>query len=317
MFQFLLKVCFFNLEVKVGFKVEFKKMLSILIPVYNFQIKDLVIDLARQCQACRIIFEIRCYDDQSEGRYKDLNRQVKEIEHVVYEELEKNIGRAAIRNRLADDARYSWLLFMDCDSSVVSANYLKNYLEHLSSNAVLCGGRVYADREPEAKYHLHWQFGKSREQLPAARRAQNPYQSFMTNNFMIPKSVFSGIRFEEKIIQYGHEDTLFGIMLQRHGIEIIHLDNPLEHVGLEERDRFLEKTIQAIQNLHLLRKEGHQVETKLVRLALAMERLGIAGIIKTALGWGYPFVLYFLKKPGSGLFWLDIFKLYFYLKFKP
>ena len=38
---------------------------------------------------------------------------------------------------------------------------------------------------------------------------------------MIPKSIFSNIKFDEKISTYGHEDTLFGELLKKSQIKII------------------------------------------------------------------------------------------------
>jgi hypothetical protein len=104
----------------------------------------------------------------------------------------------------------------------------------------------------------------------------------MTNNFLIPKTVFQDIRFEERIRHYGHEDTLFGMELQRRGISVLHLDNPLEHIGLETAEVFLQKTVQAVQNLVWLRVQGFPVETRLLGAADVLKRyrlLSLAGFL--------------------------------------
>ncbi|MBK9012976.1 MAG: hypothetical protein IPM82_02230 [Saprospiraceae bacterium] len=66
----------------------------------------------------------------------------------------------------------------------------------------------------------------------------------MTNNFLIPRQLFLEIQFDETLRQYGHEDTLFGMELARRQVPIVHIDNPLEHIGLEPVDVFLRKTEQ-------------------------------------------------------------------------
>jgi hypothetical protein len=47
--------------------------------------------------------------------------------------------------------------------------------------------------------------------------------------------------FSEDLKTYGHEDTLLGYDLFRNGIEIFHIDNPVEHTGLEDSSVLLRK----------------------------------------------------------------------------
>ena len=51
---------------------------------------------------------------------------------------------------------------------------------------------------------------------------------------------------------YGHEDTLLGYDLFSEGIMPIHIDNPVEHTGLEDSDTFLKKTCDALRNLSFI-----------------------------------------------------------------
>ncbi|MDQ3291345.1 MAG: glycosyltransferase, partial [Bacteroidota bacterium] len=74
---------------------------SILIPIYNFAIEQLVKELLAQCKKAGVRFEIICLDDASEPEFQEKNRKLKNLENVFYEELQVNISRAAIRNQLA------------------------------------------------------------------------------------------------------------------------------------------------------------------------------------------------------------------------
>ena len=85
-------------------------MLSILIPIYNHDVRKLVVALAEQCQKCRIRYQILCFDDGSKERYKKINRQLETIYGVSYLEFEHNMGRARIRNKLGFNAMYDQLL---------------------------------------------------------------------------------------------------------------------------------------------------------------------------------------------------------------
>ncbi|MEL6719415.1 MAG: glycosyltransferase family 2 protein, partial [Bacteroidota bacterium] len=93
-----------------------------------------------------------------------------------------------------------------------------------------------------------------------------------------PKAIFQQIQFDESLKQYGHEDTLFGIELKVRQIPILHLDNPLEHIGLEETEVFLAKTEQAIQNLAQLYKQGKAIETKLLSTYLILKKYKLRNI---------------------------------------
>jgi hypothetical protein len=176
---------------------------------------------------------------------------------IRFYELEKNIGRSRIRNRLAEMAIYPALLFMDCDSEVASEDYIQKYLPYTDQEIVVCGGNIYQSDPPDdPEYLLRWLYGIRREQKPYPLRNINPYRSFMTNNFLIAKSVFLQIKFDETIIKYGHEDTLFGLELKKNGIQVKHINNPLYHIGLEVAMEFLRKTSAAIENLLILLDQG-------------------------------------------------------------
>ena len=289
-------------------------MLSILIPIYNFDIQVLVQDLQQQCLEARIPFEIICLDDGSTISFKKNNQSVKTLEGVIYQELPQNLGRSKIRNRLAERAQYPYLLYMDCDSKVVRQDYIQSYINQLAPNQLLYGGRVYNQHPPERTDLLfHWYYGRQREQQTFEQRKKQPYHSFMTNNFLIPKAIFASIQFDEQLTQYGHEDTLFGMELKNRNIPIIHLDNPLEHLGLETQVVFLQKTQKAIENLYLLHQQGHAIETKLLSLFQTIERYHLKGWARGSLRLLAPFIKSRLSKHPKQLVWFDLYKLLYLL----
>lgn len=293
-------------------------MLSILIPIYNFDVRQLVAELEQQCISAGAAYEIICLDDKSEEAFRQKNRAVQSLLHVHYEELSENLGRSRIRNRLADLARYPYLLFMDCDSKVVKKDYIQTYLKWVEPDRLLYGGRIYTDQPPtELQFSLHWTYGREREQIPTAKRNQAPYQSFMTNNFLIPKSIFQTIRFDENIRQYGHEDTLFGLELQKHQIPILHLDNPLEHIGLESSQEFLRKTDLAIQNLCKLLESGKSIKTRLLDFYEKCEGWRLLGIINSLFLLNYNLLIqYFLKSRKPNLNVFDFYKVGLLIKYR-
>ncbi|MES2628947.1 MAG: glycosyltransferase [Bacteroidota bacterium] len=232
-------------------------MLSILIPVYNFDVRLLVAELYEQVNELDIEFEIRCYDDGSYFDFRMNNQRIAAYPNVTYRELPENIGRSKIRNLLAKDAKFDSLIFLDCDSLCEKGNFIKTYLDLNDGKTVICGGTRYAAETPQDQsLVLHWKTGREREITPLEERRSRPYRSFKSNNFFIPKQVFEKVSFNEDLVKYGHEDTLFGQHLKQHKIPILQIENPVLHLGLKGTHHFIESTHHAVENLAYLIKQG-------------------------------------------------------------
>lgn len=285
-------------------------MLSILIPVYNFDIRPLVEELHRQAEALPLAAEILCFDDCSDSARQTVNRELGHLPLVQYREYPHNLGRSRIRNELADAARGAHLLFLDCDSEAPDSAYLKRYAECLDDKHLLYGGRAYRKEPPgDPQLLLHWLYGSRREQKPPAQRRKHPYHHFMTNNFLIPASVFQQARFDERLVGYGHEDTLFGMELRRREVPLRHLDNPLYHIGLEPASVFLEKTREGVRNLALLYRSGTGIETRLTAVYEKLKRWGLAVAARIVLRSLRPLFLHNLLSRHPSLLLFDFYKL--------
>ncbi|MCD6090802.1 MAG: glycosyltransferase family 2 protein [Bacteroidales bacterium] len=224
-------------------------MISVCIPIYNFNISPLLAELTKQLSRADIPVELVLIDDCSSIEFKRLNKSL--CKKHTYIELEKNIGRASIRNLFLQYARYENLLFLDCDSQIVLDDFLSNYIDSIKKtpNPIICGGRIYDPKKPERNKILHWKYGMHRESKPSNIRNLYPSKSFMTNNFLISKQILSEIKFDERLNEYGHEDTLFGYQLKKKGFAIKHIENPVLNGDIESNIEFLGKTEKGIHNL--------------------------------------------------------------------
>lgn len=291
-------------------------MLSILIPSYNFDVRKLIHQLHQQGISLAVPFEIICAEDASLAEYIELNKSIQSLPFVSYQILPHNFGRSKIRNYLATQAQYEYLLFMDCDSMPVTDQYLSNYVAQLHPHQLLYGGRCYQDKPPTLpELYFHWYYGIHREQSTAQTRQKNVYQSFMTNNFLIPKKIFENIRFDETLTQYGHEDTLFGLELQQQNIPIRHLDNPLEHIGLEINHVFLLKSEQAIQNLYALHtKHAIEKEIRLLHFFIQIKKLYLHNFIFIVFIFLRKIIVKNLFSQSPQLILFDFYKLGYLIK---
>ncbi|MEE9372205.1 MAG: glycosyltransferase [Saprospiraceae bacterium] len=241
-------------------------MLSILIPIYEVKVVKLVNKLVKQCHVAKIEFEIICFDDGSSEKVKTANKAIDLVMGVNYVELSENKGRAKVRNMLAKMARYEYLLYLDCDSKLQGKKLIKNYLSQLAERKVICGGRVYEKSPPkDIQKMLHWKYGSRRESRSVSYRNRKKVSFFHSNNFVIDRHTMFENPFDETIIGYGYEDLALAYQLNQRGVEIIHIDNPTVHDGLEKADIFIDKSIQAATNLWSLYKQGRVPHTRLIK----------------------------------------------------
>jgi glycosyltransferase involved in cell wall biosynthesis len=290
-------------------------MLSILIPVFNYDVRQLVADLHDQALGTGVSFEIVVVDDCSDAGIRSINRHICSLEHVRYKELHKNIGRSKIRNMLHTLSRHEYLLFIDCDAKMCAHDYIAKYLQSCKGEVVVCGGTTYDVLEPRSKDKcLRWYYGHKRESIPAAARNLKPNCSFTSFNFLISKSILSNVSFEETVTGYGYEDTLFSYNLKKHNITITHIDNPLIHTGIDTNSIFLSKAFSSVKNLYNISKnknidESIASEVSLLSCYKLVKTIGLAPVISLVFHISRKSIEHNLISKGRNLFFYDILRL--------
>ncbi|MFE3869098.1 glycosyltransferase family 2 protein [Flavobacterium sp. LS2P90] len=236
-------------------------MLSILIPIYNYNAYPLVLELLKQCTNCGINFEILVIDDAS-TQHQSENNAIQFLTNCSFIELSENIGRSKIRNLLASKANYDWMLYLDCDTFPENSDFISNYIKqiNLSAEKVFFGGIVYTKEKPANDKLLRWIFGQKREAIPLFERKKSPYRSTFVSNILIKKTVFDAILFDEKITNYGYEDFAFIQNIKLENIDIEHIENSVFHLNLETSSLFLSKTKTALETLLIISKTNSKTE---------------------------------------------------------
>jgi glycosyltransferase involved in cell wall biosynthesis len=265
-------------------------MLSILIPIFNYNVVKLIADLQEQASALSIDFEIIAIEDGSH-LFLDENKKTAGLAGVKYLVQTDNSGRSKLRNRLADMAKYPCLLFIDCDAEIADNQFIKNYLPYCTGRNVVVGGTAYSQDEKNSEYSLRLLYGRKRESYDAVIQLEKA--NFTTFNFLIPKELFHKIRFNESISGYGCEDMLFGFELKKMGRNYIFINNQLIHKGLDTNQVFLEKAKNAIKNLYMLYISGNFPdlcsESKLLASCLKLQKFRLI--------WLYRLFFYLFKTP--------------------
>ncbi|MEO7175696.1 MAG: glycosyltransferase [Saprospiraceae bacterium] len=293
-------------------------MLSILIPLYRYDLRPLIDVLSKEISGLGQTVEILVFDDGSGKEWDESNAEIKQNPLIRWIDSPTNIGRAAARNALAAEAKMDWLLFMDCDGMPEDPHFIKMHISSIimTEAEVIVGGRSYAPQIPADPFILHWKYGSSREVIPAKKRAEHPFRSFMTNNFVIRKSRFEEILFDPTIRLYGHEDTLFGLELKNRQIHTLHIENPMRHIGLDEKTAFLHKSELALHNLIDLHKKGYELDVKILKYALLFRKFGLHLLLRPFAKLKLRILKWNLLSRRPSLFLFDCYRLVYLLTVK-
>ena len=231
------------------------KQLSILIPVYNQLCINKVMKLKELCDAARDLleYEILVADDGSQNEaIIEANAAINQMEHCKHIIKNKNEGSAATRNFLAEQSKYEWLLFIDCDLDIPDPDFITKYIYTSQDNHVVNGGisigRNIGKHNLRYLYERHEASAHTPEQ-----RNKHPYQSFRSANFMIQKSIFMTIKFNECMRRY--EDVYFGKVLKQYNYKVLHIDNPVVMNDFENNNEYMEKIEYDLRTLYEFRNE--------------------------------------------------------------
>lgn len=290
-------------------------MLSICIPVYNYNALPLAKEMVRQAEIEGVDFEILCYDDGS-TLFEEQNKRTGSLTNVTYKKFSSNIGRTAIRQKLANDSRFDWLLFVDADMMPKTERFIKDYLVHQKKSperAVFFGGYTYKSTIKSKKL-LRYRYGKKREEIAAKRRSEKPYKNVLSGNVFIKKSLFLEVN---AILQnrYGL-DPLFSARLQDLKIVPSHIDNEVYHNGLETNSSFLEKSKEGAKTIGWLYHNNHitKNQSQLVCAYEWLRKQKLLGIFKTLSKCTIKTTEKLLSTGRGPLFLFDFFRLYYFTK---
>lgn len=291
-------------------------MLSILIPVYNFDITALVASLREQLIVLDIVYEICCLDDASTNKaILQKNLEINDFMHCTYTVQPENLGRSTTRNNLLERSRYDFLIFLDCDVIPARPNFIQNYVAKLKEDQVVYGGLEYAKNSPHT-HTLHYRYGSKREVIAYQQRAGQTPSNFSSANFGLHKSKLPKVTFDEQIKTYGFEDLVFAKTLIANKVSISQLDNPVIHLGIEQDNlKFLQKEQESLHTLKFLAQNNLLSDNDVQLLAFnsRLRSFGLAGIYRFFYRFVRPVFEKQLIAKKPSLFIFDLYRLGYYM----
>lgn len=223
--------------------------ISVCIPIYNFDVRELVDDLKKEIKNQSIDAEIVLIDDASEENFRQINNELQnKVEQFVL--LEKNIGRSRIRNLFLNYTKGDFLLFLDCDVKIDDKNFLANYLKEIDQNRgveVLYGNFKISPAHSRTLRNLY----SVEKEIFSVERSSD-FALLKTVNFIIKRNVLEKFPFNEVLLNYGYEDFVFAKTLEFSKVKFSAIQNPVIHFDDASNEDFLNKTKTAIDSLCLL-----------------------------------------------------------------
>lgn len=291
-------------------------MISILIPTYNYNVYKLVQELHQQGQRMEQDFEIRVYDDCSVFTIPE-NEKINHLSHSTFTSLKKNIGRSAIRGLLAEDAKFDWLLFLDADVMPKRTDFIEKYIKGIKETDadVVFGGISYEEKKPNVKKLLRWEYGRNREAKSVDLRKKEPY-FIISQNLCIKKDVF--LKANTLIENYYGLDNFFSNQLKNIKAKVLHIDNPVIHLGLEENEKFLRKALKAVETTVILEGRGLMDANMrpIQKSFLKLKKFRLQNIFSFIISKFDRRMENNFNSKNPNLFWFDLYRLNYYIQLK-
>ena len=281
---------------------------SIHILNHDFDPDPILDALTRQILLREEDIRVTLWDDFSSEEFQPIlsNLQSRYTRSFISWKLEReNVGRSAMRQKILNQPSDGWLLSIDSDM-LPDDDFIDQMIVSLQNPSTVYAGRHYYQAgPPTAPYLLHWNYGRKREM---SARDQDPYSHFSTGIFAIHSTLVSDLYFETGLTGYGHEDTLFGLLLRQKNIPVTRAFIKAVHLGLTQNDVFINRQIKAVENLREVVCRYPDYSSRLIKWGRIVSKIPILKSWMTSEGFR-DFCRRRMEQNPSNMIYLDLLKL--------
>lgn len=261
--------------------------LSIVTPFHKNDPSLLLDILYRQCQGLNV--EIIIVDDGSGD--EQLTTLVKGIIDgfpvpATLVTFSANRGRSAARNRLIEQAKAPYLLFLDSDMAPDSDHFVSDWLALINrvQPAIAYGGFSTLQVADTPNLALARALAQRGDCLTARARVAKGPLAVATSNLLVRADIMKTVKFDSDFVGWGWEDVDWALRAAKAGFAISHVPIPATHMGLDEAKVLLEKFAKAGPNFRLIvQRHPQMLLTQGTRVAKMMSYLPLQNALRQAL----------------------------------
>jgi glycosyltransferase involved in cell wall biosynthesis len=165
-----------------------------------------------------------------------------------------NKGRSTARNRLIEDAKAPYILFLDSDMAPDSDQFVSDWLALIERvrPSIAYGGFTTLQVPDLPNIALARALAERGDCHGARVRVAKGPLAVATSNLLVRADIMQDVRFDSGFVGWGWEDVDWALRAARAGYAISHVPIPATHMGLDEPAVLLDKFAKAGPNFRLI-----------------------------------------------------------------
>ena len=174
---------------------------------------------------------------------------------------------------------------------------------------VFLGGYCYKE-EHKFEGYFRYKYGKEREEKSSFERNLNPYKFIFSGNLLIRKKTFLATNYSFQNAFYGM-DIFFAYQLFINKIDVLHIENPIYHLGLETNEIFFEKSLKAVEIRKKILVNCEQIEkiSPLIKYYKTLKKYRLLPIAIVCFSISKPILKKLILNKNPSLLSFDLYRL--------
>jgi glycosyltransferase involved in cell wall biosynthesis len=255
--------------------------MSIVTPFHKNDPAFLLDILARQSQGLKV--ELIVVDDGSgcDELTKSVQRAIDAFPtFATLVTIHQNSGRSTARNRLIQQARAPYILFLDSDMAPDNETFLQDWLDLIVQikPTIAYGGFTTLQVPKSPELALARCLAERGDCHSARERVQRGALAVATSNLLVRADIMAKVSFDSEFTGWGWEDVDWALRAADAGYAISHVPIPATHMGLDTPEVLLDKFAKAGPNFRrIVARHPNMQTTSGTKLAKLLGNLPFQG----------------------------------------